>query len=333
MINRKDFKKIKNDILNGPRLTVLLKHFEYIAQGKTQRVKNTVKPSDVFLSSDTELKKYYKVYKKNLGTFNHHGIASIPYVLEECLRTGVAINRYSRWKYKESSDYLTFYGTSCADGTHARTIAEYADGKIYTITDSPNAGNKKEFERLINHKYSFFHLGSFADITPYYLKYKAPIFFRKGFDIIWENTTFQMHGNNRDDQISYIKRVLKNDGLIIFLEKMNNDNKKKYEEMEKIKDLKFKSKYFDVNDIKKKKTTILQEMEKGQVTLREFFKSLDKYFRYSCIIWNSTNFYEIVASNNKESIEKFIYFLPNVYLPREFVYKNLNGSSRFEFHS
>ena len=227
MRNQKDFKKIKKDILGGPRLNVLLKHFEDIAQGKTHKMKNVVRPLGVFLDFDTELKKYYKVYRRNLGTFNHHGIASIPYAMEECLRTGVAINRYSQWKYKELDEYLTFYGTSCADGTHARTIAEYADGKIYTLTDSPNIGNKKEFERLLNHKYSFFHLGSFADITPYYLKHKAPIFFRKGFDVIWENTTFQMYGNNRDDQIAYIKRVLKDNGLIIFLEKMNNDNKKK----------------------------------------------------------------------------------------------------------
>lgn len=315
-----DFRKTKKDILRGPRLTILSKHFEDIAQGKTHKMIDTVKPLSIFLESDPEIKKYYSFYKRNLGTFNHHGVASIPYALDECLRTGLAINRYARWKYNGIHDYLTFYGTSSADGTHARTIAEYAHGKIYTLTDSPNIGNKNEFDRLLKHKYSFFHHGSFADITPYFLRAKAPYFFRNGFDIIWENTTFQMYGNNREDQIAYIKRVLKKDGLVIFLEKMSNHKKKEYQHMEKIKDSKFKSKYFNLADINKKKTNILNEMEKCQVTLKSFLKSTEKHFKYVYIIWNSTNFYEIVASNNIESIEKFLGFLPDVYLPEEFIY-------------
>lgn len=282
-------------------------------------MKACVVPADVFLQSDQEIRKYYKIYKRNIGRFNHHGLASMPYVMEECLRTGLAINRYARNKYKGNNEFLTFYGISTADGTHTRSVAEYARGKIYTLTDSAHISNKKEFNRLLNHKHSFFHLGNFSDITPYYLKNKAPKFFRKGFDIIWENTAFQMYSNKRDDQISYVKRVLKKDGIIIFLEKMSNKDKDIYRKMEEIKDSKFKSKFFSTDDIDKKKNTILSEMEKGQVTLKTFLKVSKRHFKYVEVIWNSTNFYEIVASDDENSINKFVSFLPNKYVPKEFI--------------
>ena len=130
-----------------------------------------------------------------------------------------------------------------------------------------------------------------------------------------------MYGPNRFEQIAYVKRVLKEDGLFFFIEKMKNDDRNLYLMMEEIKDKQFKARYFEIRDIVKKQSSILTQMEKGQVTLKEFYKALRKHFKYSYIIWNSTNFYHIVASNDIESISKYISLLPIPYVPQNFIYK------------
>jgi len=73
------------------------------------------------------------------------------------------------------------------------------------------------------------------------------------------------------------------------------------------------------NQIAKKKETILNTMEDGQVTKEELSNAASKVFKYGYIIWNSTNFYEFVFSNSKSRIEKFISYLPDAYVPQELI--------------
>ena len=322
-INQKiDYEAIRAKALGGPRVTTLLQRFEDIAMGEVQVPTSTPTPEPEFLAQNEEYRKYYEVHKRNLGVFNRHGLASVPFLLEECIRTGLALSRFASARKSESGEQLTFYGTSCADGTYARTLAEYSKGRIVTLTDSPNPANQVEFRRLLNHPYSFFHLGPFVDITPEYLANRADPMFRDGFDVIWENTTFQMYGNNRFEQIAYVKRLLKEAGLMIFCEKMNHPDPQEYERMEKVKDDLFKAKYFTGTDIAQKKTSILSEMTQGQVTLSEFSKAVRPHFKHAYVIWNSTNFYEIVASNDKSTIDMFLSLLPEPYVPGQFSFED-----------
>jgi len=316
--NKYDYEAIKSTAMNGPRVTTLLKHFEDIAAKQKQFPKAKVVAQHDFLERDPEYYIYHAIYTKNFGVFNSHGVASMPFVFEQCMRMGITLCRFAELNGHSGTDPLTFYGTSTADGTHARTIAEYSEGRIVTLTDSPNKANQKEFYRHLHHKNSFFHLGSFFDITPDYLVENAPVGFKNKFDFIWENTTLQMYGNNRSEQIAYIKRVLKEDGIISFLEKLNHEDSTEYARREKIKDDLFKSKYFTTEEIQAKRTTILEEMEKGQLTLSELSSAIKEHFQYAYIVWNSTNFYEIIASNNKLRIQSFLDLLPDPYVPDAF---------------
>ena len=63
--------------------------------------------------------------------------------------------------------------------------------------------------------------------------------FNQGFDIIIEDTTFQMYSPNRSGQINHVKRPLNNDGIFIFTEKHSSEHDE-YQKREIQKDYSFK---------------------------------------------------------------------------------------------
>lgn len=314
-----DDKEFCDKIRKSPRLNELHKYFEEISSGSTQVPYRLPKTNKTYLSKSIDYLRHEKIFRKNLRTFLKHGISSIPYLTEEFLRVDKALFDLAKYKGATKEHPLTYWETSSADGTRARTLAEYTNGSIVTLTDSPNLGNKEEFENSPSHPFSFFHYGSFIDICPDYLiSQKFHPTFRQGFDIIWENTTFQMYGNNRIEQIEYVSRALKPDGLLILFEKLNADNYSDYSMMEKIKD-EFKVRYFKPEQIIRKKENILDTMEKGQVTKIQLINAASKFYKYGALIWNAANFYEIVVSNSKENIELFLKFLPRPYVPKKYM--------------
>ncbi|CAA6813489.1 MAG: Class I SAM-dependent methyltransferase [uncultured Campylobacterales bacterium] len=256
---------------------------------------------------------------KNLGAFNTHFCASVPYSLEERIRLSYTIAKYS------SEKQISYYETSSAEGTDARSIAEYGNAK--TLTNSINKANQRTFNKLLNHNNSKFYLGSFVDITPKFIKsnYKE---FENGFDIIHENTTFQFYDGNRDLQIDYLSQVLKSDGIMIFTEKMLQKDMNEYKKREDIKNKLHKLKYFSQDEIEWKDEKIMQAILKYEVRVGSLINSIKRKFKYVYMIWNSSNFYRFVASNNKDNIERFISLLPKAYVPEEFCYEE-NLPKRF----
>ena len=310
--------EFRNKMYKSPRLNELFENFEKIANGIDQVPYKIPKIDKSYLNKDDYLLHNY-IFNKNLGTFFKHGISSIPYLSEEILRVDVAIKKLAEEEGIKREAPLTYWETSSADGSRARTLAEYLNGLVVTLTDSPNMGNKVQFDLSPYHPYSYFYHGAFVDICPKFLaKQTYHAAFKNKFDIIWENTTFQMYGNDRLEQLAFLNQSLKEDGLIILLEKMNSKNSGEYNLMEMYKD-DFKSKFFDKNQIAKKKETILNTMEKGQVTKEELSNAASKIFKYGYIIWNTTNFYEFVFSNSKSKIEKFVSYLPDAYVPQELI--------------
>ncbi|NET57651.1 MAG: class I SAM-dependent methyltransferase [Symploca sp. SIO2E6] len=315
-----DYDKIRYVLLKGPRVTSLLKHFENIAAGISQVPKQSVYAASDFLSKSNEYREYHSLFQRNIGTFYQHLCASIPFFIEEQCRIGIALQRLAKHRLKDEKYPFTYYETSAADGTNARTMSEYSQGMIRTLTDSPNTANVENFHRLCQHGYSDIYIGSFVDITPEYISVRNDRpYFKEGFDIIYENTTFQMYNPNRKEQIAYVKRVLKSDGLIIFCEKLMHPIRDEYERRENIKDSLFKSHYFTKADIDHKISQILEEMEQCQVTLDELVDSISYHFKYAYMIWNSTNFYEIVASNDRTNLQNFIDCLGDYYVPVPFL--------------
>jgi hypothetical protein len=314
-----DFEHIRQEALRAPRVTSLLEHFENIAAGESQVPKTAIAASPDFLRKDSEYEKYHQIFQRNIGTFYKHGCASIPFLMEENIRDGIALRALAEKKRAQSNELLAFYETSAADGSNARTLAEYAEGLIWTLTDSPNEANRMEFAKKLDHPYSSFHKGPFVDITPEYLSVEyRNTFLSGGFDVILENTTFQMYGANRSNQIAYVCRVLKDNGLMLFQEKMLHSDMHEYERRENIKDRFFKALYFTAGEVGEKKRTILSEMENGQVSLEAFTVALKQHFDFAYLIWNSANFYEIAASNSKPILDAFLQNLPEPFVPALF---------------
>jgi tRNA (cmo5U34)-methyltransferase len=318
-MNEIDYNRIRGASLQGPRLTSLFQKFEDIALGLQQVPKGDVHADPSFLKCSNKFYEYHNIFQKNIGTFYRHLCASIPFLLEEHCRLGVALSQLAHIQNRDKKQPFTLYETSSADGTNARTLAQYSKGIIKSLTDTPNPANGRIFRKLCQHNYSDIHIGPWVDITPEYLAGRSDrSYFMQGFDAIYENTTFQMYGPSRKEQIAYVRRVLKSEGLIIFCEKMNNPNRSEYERREQIKDSLFKSRYFTIDEIEIKKSQILEQMEHGQVTLDEFVEAASNHFKFICMIWNSTNFYEIIASNSKATFDTFLSLLAEPYVPASF---------------
>jgi hypothetical protein len=318
-----DFDAIRRRTLRGPRVTSMLESFERIAAGAAHVPTRTAQAAPDFVRRMPEFKRHSRVFTRNIGTFFRHGCASIPYCIEQYARVDIALCRLAQEASASRAAPLTYYETCSADGTRARTLAEYSLGRFLTLTDSPNESNRRQFDLLVSHPYSLFHKGTFADITPEFLREHAPHpAFADHFDIIWENTTFQMFGPNRDEQIAYVKRVLKHEGLMLFFEKMNHADAIRYATAEEVKDAWFKAQHFSSEDIALKRSEILTEMEQCQVTLDEFVAAARIHFATGVLIWNCGNFYEIVASDSPALVDALVSELPAPYVPSAFAFEH-----------
>lgn len=273
-MKEQDYQRIRNEALRSPRMTVLFDAFEEIAGGVAQVPEVAVRMAPEFVARCDWNRCYESTFMRRIGTFYRHALASIPYAFEEFARVDEALINFVAESGASASRPAAYWETSSADGTRGRVLAELAEGRIVTLSDSPNYANLVEFQRQICHSNSYFHLGSWVDVTPYYLANEGhhPAFIGK-FDIIWENTTFQMYGRNRAEQMSYIKRVLKPDGVVIFLEKFVSPDRHRYARAEKLKDASFKSQYFSSAAIASKNKSILSVMEGAQVTIDEFVEA------------------------------------------------------------
>ncbi|MBP0019993.1 MAG: class I SAM-dependent methyltransferase [Cyanobacteria bacterium SBLK] len=266
---------------------------------------------------------YHDLFQRNLGTFYKHFTASIPFAIEEQCRIGLGICRLARNLIKDENNYLTFCEMGVGDGPNGRTMAEFSKGKIRTLSTSNSVHSKNNFHQLCNHNYSKFHHGSFIEITPEYITSHTDLgFFRNGFNVIYENAAFQFYGSEREDIIDYVARLLQENGLMIFLEKLKHSDELEYRQREKIKDDLFKKKFFSDCDIAEKRLDILEVMEYGQVDIESLIYAIKQNFKYVYLVWNSTNFYEFVASNNERMVSEFLNLLPPPYLPSPFCVEN-----------
>lgn len=147
---------------------------------------------------------FSKLLLRNSGAFVKHYFASIPYSLEEECRLGTTVLNIAK-RYPAP---LNVYCLGMAEGAMARTISQLSNGKINTLTTSPTAANEKTFYENGTSSNAYFICTPFFEL-PNYLKNKEYEIFSGGFDIIIEDTTFQMYSPDRDSQIGFVKRLLK----------------------------------------------------------------------------------------------------------------------------
>ncbi|WP_341487108.1 class I SAM-dependent methyltransferase [Pararhizobium sp. A13] len=315
-----DFSSFIEECERGPRLNELSDFFSATAAGQSGVPLRRPRLDRRLLPKDGTLVQFAAVHDVRQGPFDQHYLSSIPYRLEEECRIGCAVIKYARKKRTT----LKLYSLGTAEGTMARTISEIGGGKIQTLSCSPNVENLRSFYAYgVPPHANFFH-GPFHHLTPERIQSSEDLKkFADGFDIILEDTTFQMYSSNRHDQIRFVSQHLKKDGLFLFVEKFKHEDETEYRRRENQKDYGFKTRFFSSDDIKAKEDVVLTQMDKNEVTLREIAKTMRAFFDHCVVTWNSGNFYTLVASNSAENVDRFLAMLPAPAIPDEYVYGHI----------
>lgn len=286
----------------SPRLNKMLNDFSDIVSGDSGVPNKPVTLNTTLLESDKYSLAFSEYRNQFAGQFNQHFVASLPYVMEEQCRFGAALQLYLQRHHTEPA--LKVYTLGDASGVMARALTASSQGRIQTLTCSPNKENEIEFHNnpVTN---AWFYQGPFFDVNLKTIQQKGIDTFATGFDLIIEDTTFQMYSANRTEPIKLMKKNLKKDGIIVLIEKIKNSNIAEFAKREQQKDNDFKRQFFSQNSIDSKKQTIVNEMNEMLVSIEELSRSIEQNFTYAVITWNSGNFYTVIASDNRENLSAF----------------------------
>ncbi|ADO73038.1 class I adenylate-forming enzyme family protein [Stigmatella aurantiaca] len=310
-----------NEYLANSAMIRLADHFHALATGRSQVPRQPVVTRIRDRIPDPRVLAYHDLLVGKTGPLFSHFLASVPCILEEMSHVGVALTRLSEERAQGSDRTFTFYEADAFDGSNGRTLAGFAGGRIQTLTSSPNKANEEHF-----HKFANPHLSKFISASCLQVDANSLVghpdygVFAQGVDYLYETAAFQFYGTDRDRQIGHVAKLLKPDGLGFFLEKLNHPDAEEYERRERAKDEKHKSFYFTPEEIAWKKQQMLAQMENGQVDFETLVASLGRHFQHVYLLWNSTNFYEFVASNDRDVIERFVALLGQPFIPEEFCF-------------
>ena len=269
------------------------------------------------LPSEDLLLAMVKLHAARQGFFDQHYHGSIPYRLEEECRMAYAVLNCAR---QRETPFL-LYSLGTAEGTMARTLSEMANGQIRTLSCSPNPENYRCFLGYGEPPHAEFFVAPFHKLTKDVISSDSRLArFAGGFDLILEDTTFQMYSPSRAKQIEYVAQHLKADGIFVFVEKFRARDAQDYQRREEQKDFGFKARYFPRDDIEKKKTAVLGTMHDNEVTLSEMCDAIHAQFRHCVMTWNSGNFYSLAASNARENLDLYLSRMAPAAIPHEYVY-------------
>lgn len=316
----RDFSSFFEECESAPRLNELASFFAATAAGQSGTPLKQPQVDRRLLKDEVFFDRFIRLHEQRRGPFDQHYLASIPYRLEEECRLGCAILRYAQ----DAPEPITLYSLGTAEGTMARTVSELAQGRIESLSCSPNVENLRSFMAYGDPpRASFFH-GPFHHLTGDLLRSRQDLNkFSSGFDIILEDTTFQMYSPNRTDQIEFVSQHLKNHGLFLFVEKFKAIDADDYQRRELQKDHGFKARFFNPAEIMTKKANVLTVMNQCEVTLAQMSDAVKRCFRHCYVIWNSGNFYTLLASNSSVNIERFMAGLIQPAIPGEYVYGDI----------
>lgn len=303
----------------GPRLNNLRPHFEAIAKGEKQVPLKAVKVDENWLAEHPDIRPFSLMLEHNLETFYQHYCASIPFTIEDHCRTGYALAQFvEAGKFSTTSPFC-YYESNSADAPLSRTLAEYCEGKVQTLTDTPNAANVDNFHRACRHPWSQIYHGPFFDITPERLQ-NTPSYrvFDDGFDTVYFNMTFQFYEAQRDDLVDYTRRILKPQGLFLLSEKLKIRDVDEYLRRERIKDSEFKSQYFNEDALTWKSDKMLRTMSEGQADFDDLVACLKSRFTHVYLTWNDGNFYTFACADDHTLISRFLANLVEPCLPGKF---------------
>lgn len=310
------------DLASGLEDTPMLrmaKQFDDLASGRIQVPQSTIVSRVAGHVANDAVLAYRNLLLERAGPLFLHFLASVPCIFEELSRVGTALTAHADERRRRQGRECLFFEADAFDGANGRALASYSKGSIRTLTSSPNKANQPHFFRLHDPSLSAFFSGSCL-LTSMDMILTRPDLkqFANGFDYVYEMAALQFYDRDRDHQIKHLKTLLRSDGIAMFLEKVNHPSMEEYQRREDIKDTLHKSHYFTEEEISWKKKRMLQQMECGQVDLEILRQSISKNFAFHCILWNSTNFYEIAASDDLEELQHFVSLLGEPCIVPEF---------------
>jgi hypothetical protein len=307
----------------APRLNEMFEFFSATAAGSSGAPAIPPVVDVRLMQHDARLLKFAEKHRTLWGHFDPHFFSSIPYVLEEEVRRGDALLEYGKSKQRSHSP-VGYYVLGGAEGTLARTLGCMARGAILTLSCSPNQENEASFLRHGRPQFSSFFHGPFHRLTSAFLTNDTILKPLHGkFDIILEDTTFQMYSPNRSAQIGFVKQYLKEDGIFLFVEKFRHHDSAEYVRRELQKDYGYKARYFSADEIAQKNKVILERMNLNEVTIEAMAAALGEHFDHACVTWNSGNFYAIAASNDAENLTDLVGRMCEPCIPHEYSYQKL----------
>lgn len=293
-------------------------HFHCLATGTSQVPARSLRSHLRAQISDPHVLDYHDRLIKGAGPLFLHFLASVPYILEELCRIGVALTRLAQNSVRADRRSFSIFEVDGFDGSNGRAMAEHSGGLIRSFTSSPNCANQIAFDKHADPALSQFYPQSFYKVNPALLRSERYKSFSGGFDFIYEMAAFQFYTRDRHRQIAHIQHLVKADGLVFFLEKLNHSDPQEYLRREQIKDEVFKARYFSKEEIRWKKKQMLEQMQNGQVDFDEMVSALSARFNHVELLWSSSNFCEFVASNSSEQMNLFLSYLGPVIQPDDF---------------
>lgn len=309
----------------APRLTSFSTFFERTASGQGGAPDLARPEPDISLHDfDLDCAVYGDTHVRLFGNFDSHYHASIPYRLEETCRLGAAIFSFSLRAWARTACPATVYTLGAGTGCMARSVGALGDGRIKTLACSPTPANREAFLAKRGSEHAHFFLGPFFELDgDRYANDPDLLPFRDGFDVLVEDTTFQMYDRDRAAQLAFIAPRIRHGGILVQVQKLAHEDHAIYDERERQKDELFKSRYFSTGQISEKKAEILNMMSDCQVDLQATVSALRLFFRYCVLTWNSGNFYTIVSSNSRASMLEFVSLMVKPAMPPAFCYEKL----------
>ncbi|NGO71508.1 class I SAM-dependent methyltransferase [Streptomyces boncukensis] len=304
----------------------LADRFDDIATGRDQVPRVPVRSTIRDAVHDRRLLDYQDAMTERSGPLFQHFMASVPGILEEMSRVGVALCRLAERRSAAEPRDFTFYEADAFDGTNGRTLAAFSQGRVKTLTSSPNRANEPWFRRYADPEVSRYFPESLFRLTSRTLHERAEYApFRDGVDFLYETAAFQFYGKERAAQIEHVAGLLRPDGLAFFLEKLNHPDPREYRRRERVKDEVHKAAYFAPEDIERKRRQMLLRMTDGQVGFDELAAALGDRFHHVHVIWHATNFYEFVASDDGGRLAEFLELAGDPLIPEEFRFEDASA--------
>ncbi|MGX1175872.1 class I SAM-dependent methyltransferase [Pseudomonas sp. R151218B TE3479] len=307
--------------LKSSSMLHLADHFHRLATGATQVPAQSLTSHLRNTMADADLVAYHDRLVADAGPLFLHFLASVPYILEEMARIGVALTRLSQAQQADEPRTFSFFEIDAFDGSNGRALAAHSQGLINTFTTSPNTANQPHFDRYADPTRSLFYPQSFLTLQPRLFAEAPYRRFQEGFDYVYETAAFQFYSRDRKAQVNHIKPLLKPGALVFFLEKLNHEDVGQYLERERMKDNGFKTRYFTQEEIDWKRQQMLEQMQNGQVLMPELVEALSSHFKHVYLLWNSTNFYEFVATDDRARLEQFLDLLGPIHQPEGFCFE------------